>query len=300
MDYFSIIKKAFKVSLKNRFLWIFGILAGGTAGVSSFNFNMPSSGSSDSLDKVFGKDLSNIDWATFWTNYGFIILVIIGILAVLSIIFFILSLISQGALVGAAEKIEKDQQTEFGASFMVGWHNFWRIWGLNITLLLIILIGLSLLIIPVCILVIIDAYASAWVIGILFFIVNVLLWIVVGFISPYALRVVVLKKHSVFESIRGALHFVRDNLLEVLVMYLLLMVVGFAVGIAAVLVGLILMAILFVIGLGLYYISMVALVIYTIIAVLALFILCLAFSGAYATFTSTVLTFTYLKLTNKD
>lgn len=299
MDYFGIIKKAFKVSLKNKFLWIFGILAGGAAG-GGFNFSMPSSGSSSSLDKTFGKDIANIDWTTFWTNYGAIILIIIAILAVLSIIFFILNLISQGALVGAAEKIEKDQQPEFGGSFMVGWHNFWRIWGLNITLLLIILIGLSFWIIPVCILVIIDAYASAWVIGILFFIVNLLLWIVVGFISPYALRIVVLKKHTVFESIRGSLHLVRDNLLEVLVMYLLLMVVGFAVGIAVALVGLILAAILFVIGFGLYYLSAVVLFIYAFTTALVLFALCLAFSGAYSTFTSTVLTFTYLKLSNKE
>lgn len=299
MDYFGVIKKAFKVSLKNKFLWIFGILAGGAVG-GGFNFSMPSSGSSSSLDKTFGKDFSNIDWSAFWTNYGAVILVIIGILAVLSIIFFVLNLISQGALVGAAEKLEKDQQPAFGNSFMVGWHNFWRIWGLNITLLLIILIGLSLWIIPVCLLVIAGAYASAWVLGILLFIVNLLLWIVVGFISPYALRIVVLKKHTVFESIRLALHLVRDNLLEVLVMYLLLMVAGFAIGIVLFLVGMILLAILGIIGFGLYYVSTVALAIYIVIMALALFILCLAFSGAYSTFTSTVLTFTYLKLTNKD
>ena len=299
MDYFGVIKKAFKLTLKNKFLWIFGILAGGAAG-GSFNFSMPSSGSSGSWDKTFGKDFTNIDWTTFWTNYGAIILIVIGILVVLSIIFFILNLISQGALVGAADKLEKDQQPEFGSTFMVGWHNFWRIWGLNITLLLIILIGLSFLIIPVCILVIIGAYASAWAIGILLFIVNILLWIVVGFISPYALRIVVLKKHTVFESIRGALHLVRDNLLEVFVMYLLLTVVGFVVGMAVVLVGLILLAILGLIGFGLYYVSAVALVIYAVVAIIALFILCLAFSGAYSTFTSTVLTFTYLKLSTKD
>ena len=63
---------------------------------------------------------------------------------------------------------------------------------------------------------------------------------------------------------------------------------------------LILLAILGLIGFGLYYVSAVALVIYAVVAIIALFILCLAFSGAYSTFTSTVLTFTYLKLSTKD
>lgn len=299
MDYFDIIKKAFKVSLKNKFLWIFGILAGGAAG-GGFNFQIPSSGSSGSLDKTLGKDLSTIDWTTFWTNYGTPILFVMVILLILAIIFFVIGLISQGALIGAADKIEKDQKVTFGNSFMIGWHNFWRVWGLNITLLLAILIVLSFWIIPVCLLVIIGAYVSAVIVGILLFLVNLLFWIVIGFISPYALRIVVLKKHSVFESIRGALHFVRDNLLEVLVMYLLLMVVGLAVGLAVILVGLILIGILVAIGFGLYYISSIVLFIYIFFMVLILIVLCLAFSGAYTTFTSTVLTFTYLKLSNKD
>jgi len=300
MDYFGIIKKAFKSSLKNKFLWIFGILAGGTAGVSSFNFQMPSSGSSGSLDKIFGKNFSDIDWTIFWTDHGTTVLVTIAILLIISVIFFVLSIVSQGALIGAADKIEKDQQPNFKSSFLVGWHSFWRIWGLNITLLLAILIGLSVWIIPVCLLVIAGTYASAWVVGILLFFVNLLFWIVISFITPYALRIVVLKKHSIFESIRESLHFVRENLLEVLVMYLLLMVVGLAVGLAVVLAGLLIVAFLSIIGIGLYYLSAVMLFIYVVIMVIALLALGLAFSGAYGTFTSTVLTFTYLKLSTRD
>lgn len=300
MDYFAVIKKAFRATFKHKFLWLFGILAGGTAGASSFNFQMPSSGFNNSWQKFSNENLNSVDWTTFWQNHGVAILILITVLAILSIIFFILNLVSEGALISAGDKIEKDQELTFGNSFQRGWHNFWRIWGLNITLLLAILIGLSILILPVCALVVLGSYVAAWIVGILLFLINIAFWILISFLAPYALRIVVLKKHGIFESLRESLHLVRDNLGQVLVMYLLLMAIGFAVGLAMVIVGLVLMAVLVMVGIGLYYVSVVVLGLYAILMVLCLLIVCLIFSGAYATFNSLVLTLTYERLAARD
>jgi len=301
MDYFGVIKKAFKITWQNKFLWVFGILAGSTAGMKGLNFQIPSNFNwQDTWNKYSSQDLSNIDWTTFWSNHGTALLILMAILAFLAILCFVLSLMSQGALIGAVAKVEKDQTPTFVQSFLLGWHSFWRIWGVNITLLLMILIALSVWILPTCALVIYGAYTSAWIVGILLFLLNLAFWVLITLISPYALRIVVLKKHSIFESIREALHFVRDHLLSVLVTYLLLMAVGLAVGLAVILVSLFLIAILSLIGLGLFEINSIAVVFYAIIVVLSLIVVGLIFSGAYSTFTSTILTLTYLKLIGKD
>lgn len=300
MDYFGIIKKAFKINLKNKFLWIFGILAGGAAGFNGFNYNSDSSTFKTFWSKFTNTDFSQFDLASFWDHHGAAVIAITIIFLILSIVFFVLNLMSQGALVGGIEKIETGEKTDFYKSFKLGYKKFWRIWALNITLLLAVLISLSLFVIPTCLLVISGAYVSAAVMGFLLFFVNLLFWIVVAFISPYALRIVVLRKLTVFQSIRQALHFVRDNLAEVIVTYLLLAAISFAVGLVAIIVLVIVLGLMGIIGFGIYFVSVPATILFGFLALFAILIVSIIFSGVYSSFHSSVLTLTYLKLVDRD
>lgn len=299
MDYFGILKKAYKINLRNRFLWIFGILAGGTAGFNGFNSKMPNS-SQDAWKNMGFRNFSDMDWSSFWSAHSVAIITLLTLLFVVSVVFFVLNIISQAALIGAIDKNEDDQKINFANSFKFGWKKFWQVWGLDITLLLIMLIALSLWIIPVCLLVINGSYISAWVVGVLLFIVNFALWIMFAFISPYALRVVVLKKLSILQSIRQSLHFVRDNLAEVFVMYLLLVAINMVFGIALIIAMITLGGFLFLIGFGLFFISQFLLAIYILIAAIFFIAAIVVISGAYSSFHSTVLTLTYLKLSQKS
>lgn len=305
MDYFAIIKKAYEITIKHKFLWIFGILAGGYGGFRSFNVSLPnytydsSSTGADGWTKILGHPLTSTDIAAFWANWGGLIIGLTIVLLAIAMLMFVLNLISQGALVGSVEKISKDQKSSFKDGFKLGAKQFWRVWGVAIIYLLMILASLCVWIIPTCILVMTGGYVFAAIWGILLFFVSLAFWILIGLISPYSLRVVVLEKYSVWQSIRESLHFFRDNWVKVVLMYLLLLAFGIAFGLVLALGILIIAAILLAIGYGLYLATTIGAIIYGSIVGFAILIAIAVVSGAYNTFSSAALTLTYLELSKK-
>jgi len=305
MDYFGTIKKAYEITIKHKFLWIFGILAGGYGGFKSFNFSLPnytynsSSTGSDGWTKILGHPLTSTDIAVFWANWGGLIIGLIIALFLIAMVMFILNIISQGALVGSVEKISKDQKSDFKDGFRLGAKQFWRVWGVAIIYLLMILGSLCVLIIPTCVLVMTGGYVFAVIWGILFFFVSLAFWILIGVISPYSLRVVVLEKFSVWQSIRESLHFFRDNWVNVVLMYLLLLAFSIGFGLVLGLAIIITTAILLAIGYGLYLATTLGAIIYGGLASFALLIAIAVIAGAYNSFYSSALTLTYLELSKK-
>jgi len=290
MDYLAIIKKAYQITLKNKFLWIFGILAGGYGGLRTFNVGSPNYQTSS---EDFSKAFPAFDWASFWANYGGLILTLLVILAILAIIMFILNVISQGALVGSVDKLSEGQKSNFKDGFRTGAHQFWRILGMSIIYLLMILASLIVLVGPIVISVINKLYIIAVIWGGLLFFVCLAFWILVGLIYPYSLRVIVLKTYGVWESIRDSLHFFRDHWKEVVVIYLLLLAIGLGFGIALVFGILIVGGILLALGLGIWLASPLVAVIYGFLAGLTFFIALVVISGGYNAFSSAALTLTY-------
>src|SRR3990167_9981712 len=130
MDYFEIVRNSYKIALKQKYLWIFGMLAGGYGGYRSFGLNY-SSGSSE-WQKAFENNSTNFDFASFWLSYGAIILTLIAILTVFGLVMYIIGIVSQGALIGSVKKISINEKNNFKIGFLLGWHNFWRILGVNI------------------------------------------------------------------------------------------------------------------------------------------------------------------------
>lgn len=300
MDYLGIVKKAYYTTIKHRFLWIFGLFAGGVASMNA-NFSWPSLGSSNAeWEKIINDSgAGNFDWTAFWTTYAGLIFAMLTIFGVLMMIMFVISIISQGALIGGVGKISEGEKQEFKTSFMIGWHNFWRLWGVGIIYLLMILISLCVLIIPVCLLVIAGTYWIAGIWGILLFFVCLAFWILIGLISPYSMRVVVMKKLSVWQSIRDSLHFFTRNWGEVVVMYLILMAIGIAFGIVMALIILIVSAVFLAIGFGIWLANPLITVIYGCVIGLIFFAGMALISGIYNTFTSSIITLTYQKLTKR-
>lgn len=276
-------------------MWIFGILAGGFGG-SKFSSNFSSySGNSTDWQKTF----SNIDqsvFTNFWVNWGGVILGVIAALLVLGFICFILSIISQGALISSSAKLSKNEKANFKIGFWDGFHQFWRVLGVLIVYGLMVTGSLIVLLGPVIVSVLAKAYIFAIIWGILLFFVDLAFWILVALISPYSLRMVVLEKIGIFRSVREGLHFFRDHWKEVVVMYLLLIVVGIAFGIVLLLAILIVGGILLAIGFGTWLASASLAIGYGILAGLVFVIAIMLFSGAYNSFTSTVLTLTFLEL----
>lgn len=298
MDYFGTLKKAFHLTFKNKFLWIFGLFAGAGTSYAGLKFGMlPSFGSTS--DTKIPKDqeaiilntiTSFVDKNIMWILFGLLIFLL------LTILMFVLNIISQGALINAANKIDKKEKTDFWRAFHQGAKEFWRIWGMIIIYLLMIFGAVCLVFIPVATMVSIGniALAIAW--GMLMMAIFAIFIFLLGLVSPYSLRVIVLERLSVWESIRESLHFVRKNFVSVIIMFLLIMAAGFVYG-AVLAIGMVLLgSILFAIGCVIWLVSSAVGVIYAILASVAFFAVLMVFGSFFNAFNSVVLTLTYDQL----
>ncbi|MCL5407672.1 MAG: hypothetical protein M1429_04210 [Patescibacteria group bacterium] len=294
MDYFKILKKALAISLKNRYLWIFGILIGGAGGSFGSSFSNSSS-YSDKWDQYFNQ----VSWNNFWSIYGSIILLILGIILVLGFFWAILSVVAQGAILGSVEKIEKGQKHNFWEGLRFGWHKFWRVFGVGLSLFLIVLLSVIVLVLPIIIFAVAKIYVLAVIYGIFVFLLDLVLWLFLGVVAPYIQRLAVLGDIGALEAIFSSWEFFRKNWKDILVVYLLLMATGIAASLALILVVLIIGGLLFAIGFGLYLASMAIFWMYIAVFGFAFIVLMLILGGVIKTFTSSVLTLTYLELTKK-
>ncbi len=297
MDYLAIIKKAYQITIKHKFLWIFGFLAGGFgAGVGNFNSNMANYTTS-SGDWTSKFPYSN--FASFWQIWGGLVITLAVLLGALSIILFILKIASQGALIGSVDQLESGKKSNFHEGFKIGLACFWRILGVLVLYILMVLASIVVWLGPAILLAVFGQVALAVIWGILLLFVSLAFWILVGLISPYSLRLVVLEKKHVWESVRGGLHFFRDYWKEVVVMYLLLFAIGLGFGIAYLLAILIVGGILLAIGFGVWLASPLVAVGYGVLVGLVFLVTLLLVSGAYNAFSSAALTLTYNNLKKK-
>lgn len=295
MDYFGILKRAYHITIKNKFLWIFGILAGGAGGMRGFNFGSGFSGNEQDFQKL-SDSFNSFDFNAFWSHYGVLILGIFGFLVILGLVLAVVSIICQGALVGSVDKIEKNEKTDFVTGWKIGWHQFWRIFALGLIFALAVFVSLTILIVPVIIFVVTSLIPLAIVWGILFFLVCLFFWIVISIISPYALRVLVLENVGIIESIKRALKLLRHRFGNIVIMYLLLMVVGMAVGVGLVIAILFVLGIFVLLGLGLWLINPIPAIIFWVIAGTCFVVAWVIFSGAYQAYYSSVITLTYREI----
>lgn len=294
MDYFGILKKAYQIALKHRYLWIFGILAGGIgAGWSSFNF----SGDSDLMNKYINSSTFNgVSPEKFWSTYWNLIIIVGGLILLVGLVFFILSIISRGAILGSVEAIEKGEKNNFRLGFAFGWRKFWRTLGVGLSIFLIILLLLIILILPIVLFVLAKIYTLAIIYGIIIFLFCLLPWLFIGVMSPYIQRMVVLGNRPVWETIFSSWQFFHKHWQNILVMYLLLMVAGFVAGMGILLVLLVVGGLLFGIGFALFLASQAIFWMYVAVFGFAFLIFMLILGGIINSFYSVVLTLTYLEL----
>jgi hypothetical protein len=277
MDYFGIIKKSYEITLKNKFLWIFGIFIGTGFGIfQGFNymFDIP--------------EVGDISPTTITT-----IAILVCVLTPIALVF---NYTSQAALIKAYANIENDNKSDFKKELYAGFEQFWRILLLNILTFIAVFFSILLIAVPVGLLIWAKTYILAATLGILLLLVVIFFWIVVGLVYPYCLRMIVLEDIKVTKAIRKSLHMVRDNFIHVFLMYLsaylINYLVGFVLFFCVILVGLL----LFVIGYGIYLASPETAIFYAFLMGFAFLLIMMIASGAYMSFNSGLFTLTYLKI----
>jgi hypothetical protein len=306
MNYGELIGDAFRITLRNRYLWFFGFFAGGTG----FNFpiNIPSAGGNFNPDN-FRQSSTMLSAAQVGQELGNggIIASLVVVVLILALFLIFMAVVSQGALADSVAAIDRGDRRGFGSAFRSGLGNFWHVLGYFVVFLL-IAIGLLLVIgIPAALLIggtfaltqsVGARVTVAVVVGILAFVALIVVFVPFSIIGQYALREIVVSRERVLGSVGSGYALFRRNIGRSVL--ILLMQFGLSIGIAiafilaALIVGLVLAIpaiILAVAGLstGAWIAGGIAAVIF-----IPLFLIV---TGAIGTFSHAYWTLAYLRLT---
>jgi hypothetical protein len=295
MDFGYVLKRAWEIIWKFKILWIFGILAscGQASGSSSSNSGYRFSGNdvSPRIQEFFNQ---NPGLTTTLIILGIILAIVLVILAIL------LGTVGRVGLIRGTVKAEQGaDRLTFGELWRDGLTYFWRVFGLNLLLWVIIVIAIILL----SLLGIILAIGTLGIflvclIPLLCLIVPIM-WFI-SIIVEQANVALVVENLSITQAIERGWKVVRDNVGNMILMGLILIVGvsligGFVIGLPILVVaipavagiatgtsdavrnGLILSGLFFIIYLPLL----------------------LLFSGILRAYISSAWTLTYLRLTNK-
>ena len=314
MNYGDLIRDAFRITLRNRYLWFFGFFAGGTG--SNFIGNVPSGGNFNpgSFDpddfQRSGAGLSGLS-AQFGQGVLGNTVLILGIIvvALLLVLFFIfMAIISQGALADSVAAIDRGEGRRFGSAFASGMGNFWRVLGYYVLFFLVALGLLVVIGIPVALLIGGTFVATqstgarvsvAVIVGILAILLLIVVFIPFSIIAQYALREIVVRRERVFGSVGSGYSLFRRNIGRSLLLWLIQIGLSIGIGIAFILLLLIVGLVLFppTIALAIADSSRATLLAAGIPAVLIVFLLFLVATGAIGTFSHAYWTLAYLRLT---
>jgi len=314
MDYFGLVKKSFKIVWKHKFLWILGLLAGGTG---YNNFNLYSFNLGDWNSRIKSEDLPNKihtslssgivkgqtvstdltainQWAS---THWWLILVIIAAVFILGIVLMIISYCCQGGLIEAVDEIEKGNKSSFGRAFVAGWHHFWSLLGSGLLVFLILLTIFSYLTVSGIILFFFGSkiFTVFWMVGLVPSLIVLVIYTQV--LIALAYRIIMIEKLGAVESLKKANSLIFSKFKEVILSWLVLIALGIVVGLAMALLIAIITSVLVAIGIVVYLgAKLIPTLIYSGIFGLAFFILLLALGGFIQAVFSSFWTLVYREL----
>ncbi len=240
--YRDILKNAWNITWKNKFLWFFGFFAaflGGTGGLEILTKN-PSLSATDNILPGFSKAKVFFSIESL-RNLGNLfkedtVLVIVFILLAL-IIFFLfvffawLSIVSQAALVNDSEELyaknRKIKKLGIQKGIIVGIKNFWPVLGINVLSKLVIGIAFMIIALPIGYM----AYKANFLLlsfsFILLFVLLISVAVIFSFMMRYAICYIVIKKQSITDALKNSFRLFKDNWLVSVEMAFLLVFISF-------------------------------------------------------------------------
>ena len=314
MDYGKILARAFEITYKYRALWLFGFLLAlfGGSGFNSFNYSFNGSSSSNNR---FGFITPSLP-----PNVGQYIAVIVIALICVIVIWIVLGIIarflSRGAVIGLVQELEANNTTPtVRRGFSIGTSRFWQLFGISLIINLpltifsfavILLAALPFLaiIIPV-ILGTARGGQNGLLAGGIITSIGILCCAILCLVAielvirpffEFIVRVCVIEKRGVIDSIRDGYRMVRANLGKVVILYLLLIGTGIGFGLLMLPVSLLLIAIPLGVGVVAFVASqsMVAAIMAGVVVAIPFVLVLIFIEGLYQVFDSTVWTEGYL------
>ncbi len=238
MSYGDVIRDAFWIAWRNRFMWFFGFFVGGAAGsfVSPTNFatigaNTPAGGPPLWLVNLVG-----------WVQANAVLFVVLAVVFVVGVvsIWLVLYAISRGALAEGVAAVDRGEERRFSSTWRSGVSHFWRVVG-QVTILSLIWLGLALAISVLAALLAAGTFAATDSVAVRLLVVAfgaILLFppllgvsVVLGIVAQFALRALVVGGEGVFASIGSGYRLFRRNIGSSLL--LLLIQIGISLGVGS-------------------------------------------------------------------
>jgi len=287
INYIAIIKEAWQITWKNKYLWWFGFLVALSGGVGS-NFSSSNWKGNDGWEEGAKQKIS--EWAALYWEWIILGVILVGLLM---LVFFILSVWGRSALVIALGKITTQKLTPEPMSFKVGMKEgkqfFWPILGLNLFLFGIGIATFIILGTPIAILFYLKAY---WVGAFLAFgglTIFILLIILLAYLQKFGVIYLILGKVSFWAALENAYLLFRRNLLPSIIMGAIFIPLGFLAGLAALAFVLTILLIFLIPGLLAYFlIGKWTIILLSILGILILLAGILTINSIYAVLAQTI------------
>lgn len=222
MNYGEIVSLAFSRAWRYKSLWLLGFL---TLGFSTFNITQ-------------GRERL-VSFEDFVFRHPLMILSVIAFLFILILVFFILRIIAEGALIDAAARLRRNEPYRLGLVWQTGMSRFWSMLVAAI-LFFIMIFALVLMLVLIGVI----AFMIAQVLGFLsllvlvpIFLVGLFFWIMTFMLAQ---RMIVLERRPVMDSIGESFSWLSQSLGIAVVMFLIYLGIMIA---AAIVVFLILAAV---------------------------------------------------------
>lgn len=217
MDYGRIINRSFEIAWKYKSLWVFGMFT--SYGFSSFNLDIPRKDFHEIPQTPF--DIFNIP-------KELLVMFVLSLLAMF-LIWFVISVISKGAIIDSINRIDRGGRYRFGDAFSAGIDFFLRMLGVFV------LGAISQTAVAVIIIfIIVIAFMIHTAIGVLslMILVPALIFSIFFLVSLFGLaqRVLVVRNCGIGASLEEGYYLVKNNLGKVAVIALITL--GFSIGLA--------------------------------------------------------------------
>ncbi|MDD4050901.1 MAG: hypothetical protein PHR28_03230 [candidate division Zixibacteria bacterium] len=213
MNYGEIVSLAFNRAWRYKSLWLLGFL---TVGISTFNIGQ-------------GND-SIASFEEFLLRNPFIILSVVAFVLILGLVYFILRIIAEGALIDAAGRFRRNEPYRLGLVWQTGMACFWPMLGAAILFIIMILAFVLVLI-----LIGVMTFLIAQVLGYLsllilapIFLAGLFVWVMTYMLAQ---RMIVLEHRPVMDSIGDSFAWLTQALgINVIMFFISLgIMIGFAI-----------------------------------------------------------------------
>ena len=236
MSYGDIIRDAFWIAWRNRFMWFFGFFLSGAAGSFVYPRNFGSLGTQRTDGVAYGLRFPG---QLRWVSENLLLFAILAAVLVLAVVttWLTLSVISRGALAEGVAAIDRGEERTFSSTWRAGIAYFWRV-AVQVTVIFLIWAGLALVIALLGALLVVGTFAATDSIAarvlvvavgtILLFPLVVVISVVLGIVGQFALRALVVGGEGVVASIGSGYRLFRRHIGRSLL--LLLIQIGISLG----------------------------------------------------------------------